>query len=78
MKHIILFFLWIYQMFISPLLHAATGTSSSCRYNPTCSEYAKQVISTYGVMKGTRLALQRLATCHPFAKVNQDKYNTTT
>ena len=48
-----------YKIFLSPLLF------SSCRYYPTCSEYAYQAIEKWGVRNGTRLALRRLARCRP-------------
>lgn len=49
-----------YQLILSPVLGPA------CRYYPSCSEYAHQAITRYGVVKGTRLAVQRLLRCHPF------------
>jgi hypothetical protein len=49
-----------YQYSISPLL------LPSCRFTPTCSEYAKQAIERYGFWHGTRLGLLRLLRCHPF------------
>ena len=49
-----------YQRVISPLLPA------SCRFAPTCSEYAAQALAQHGVGRGLRLALFRLLRCHPF------------
>lgn len=49
-----------YQLLLRPLL---TG---SCRYLPTCSEYAAESIAKHGVRRGTGLALKRLVRCHPF------------
>jgi len=49
-----------YQRMISPLLPAA------CRFAPTCSEYARQVVAEHGVIRGLALAAWRLARCHPF------------
>ena len=49
-----------YQWCISPFIPAR------CRYLPTCSEYAVEAISEHGACTGGRLALQRLARCHPF------------
>jgi putative membrane protein insertion efficiency factor len=49
-----------YQLILSPVLAPA------CRYYPSCSEYAHQAITRYGILKGSRLALQRLLRCHPF------------
>lgn len=49
-----------YQQYISPLKHP------SCRFYPTCSQYAIDAISQYGVIKGTSAALKRIIKCHPF------------
>ncbi|MGH9342511.1 MAG: membrane protein insertion efficiency factor YidD [Terriglobia bacterium] len=48
-----------YQVFISPAL------PSSCRFYPTCSEYAREAVEKWGVWRGSWLALRRLARCHP-------------
>jgi putative membrane protein insertion efficiency factor len=49
-----------YQQVISPLL------PPTCRFMPTCSDYALEAVSTYGVFKGGWLALKRILKCHPF------------
>ena len=55
-----------YQILIRPLL---TG---SCRYLPTCSEYAAEAIVTYGALKGGWLGLKRVVRCHPFGGAGLD------
>jgi uncharacterized protein len=50
----------IYKRWISPLLPRA------CRYEPTCSVYAREAIERYGFARGARLAGARLLRCHPF------------
>jgi len=50
-----------YQKFISPL-----KGRGSCRFYPTCSEYAIQAIKEWGVIRGTGLALWRILRCNPF------------
>ena len=37
-----------------------------CRFYPTCSEYTKQAILKYGVLKGSWLGIKRISKCHPF------------
>lgn len=49
-----------YQIAISPILPA------SCRYTPTCSQYALEALRRYGALKGSWLTLRRLGRCHPF------------
>ena len=62
MKRLFLALIRFYQKHISPL------TPPSCRYTPTCSEYARQAITKYGAGKGGLLALRRILRCHPFSK----------
>jgi putative membrane protein insertion efficiency factor len=49
-----------YQVCVSPLL------GQSCRFTPTCSEFAHQAISAYGTGRGVLLTVRRLLRCHPF------------
>ncbi|MEO7987631.1 MAG: membrane protein insertion efficiency factor YidD [Gemmatimonadales bacterium] len=49
-----------YQRFISPLL------PPSCRFYPSCSQYALEAVTRHGALKGGWLAARRLARCHPF------------
>ena len=49
-----------YQLVLSPLL------PPSCRFYPSCSQYALEAVNRHGAMKGTWLAARRLARCHPF------------
>lgn len=60
----------VYKRCVSPLLHAISP--AECLYLPTCSEYAYVALVRFGVMKGSWLALRRLARCHPFAKGGLD------
>ena len=48
-----------YQKLVSPNL----GTN--CRYQPTCSPYAAEAISRFGVFKGGWLGMKRIGRCHP-------------
>ena len=49
-----------YQMAISPMFPA------SCRYTPTCSQYAVEALKKHGPFRGLWLALKRIARCHPW------------
>ena len=51
--------IWVYRKGISPYF------PPSCRYQPTCSEYAFQAIDRYGFLRGSWLALKRISRCHP-------------
>ena len=56
----------LYKRWISPSL------APSCRYVPTCSEYAMEAIDRYGVLRGGMKAVWRLLRCHPFVKGGLD------
>ena len=49
-----------YRLVISPL------TASSCRFQPTCSEYALEALRKHGVLRGSLLSIRRVARCNPF------------
>lgn len=55
-----------YRVCISPF------TPASCRYTPTCSEYAMESIRKHGPLKGSWLALRRLSRCHPWGGEGYD------
>jgi uncharacterized protein len=55
-----------YQLLLSPILGGA------CRFEPSCSVYARDAIETHGLARGSWLALRRVARCHPFARAGVD------
>ena len=55
-----------YQIAISPLL------GPSCRFTPTCSEYARQALVKHGPVKGLWLAVKRILRCHPWGGSGYD------
>ena len=55
-----------YQICISPF------TPPSCRFTPTCSQYAQEAIVKYGPFKGGWLAFRRIMRCHPFGGSGYD------
>ncbi len=66
MRTIVITLIRFYRIFISPLF------PSSCRFYPTCSQYALDALNTYGLLKGGWLALKRLVRCHPFCPGGYD------
>lgn len=59
-KGVLIILIKLYQKFISPL------KKPTCRFYPTCSQYAVEAVDKYGALKGSWLALKRLLKCHPF------------
>jgi len=66
MKALALSMLRMYKRWISPSL------APSCRYVPTCSEYAMEAIERYGVVRGSAMGAWRILRCHPFVKGGYD------
>lgn len=60
MKTVLILLIKFYRKFVSPL------KPPTCRFVPTCSEYALLAIEKYGVARGVFLALRRILRCHPF------------
>lgn len=50
-----------YKVAVSPLV------PPSCRFHPTCSDYAREAIEHHGIARGALLAAKRLMRCHPFS-----------
>ena len=67
MKRFLLFLIRFYRRNLSRRKRRPT-----CRYIPTCSEYAVEAIERYGPVKGGRLAAWRLLRCNPFSKGGYD------
>ena len=63
MRRSLIFFIRVYQLLVSPLL-----PFNSCRFYPSCSQYAEEAIAKHGARKGGWYALKRIARCHPFHK----------
>ena len=69
MKKLIIFFINLYQKHISSWLDFK---GIKCKYYPTCSEYTKQAINKYGVLKGGILGIKRIIRCNPFSHGGYD------
>ena len=66
MRNGLVYFIRAYKRIISPFI------IRSCRYEPTCSEYAITAIEEYGTIRGTFLAAWRLLRCNPFSRGGYD------
>ncbi|MDB2700459.1 membrane protein insertion efficiency factor YidD [Alphaproteobacteria bacterium] len=62
----IIYLINIYKYLLSPLL------GNNCRFLPTCSEYTKDSILKFGLVKGCWLGLKRILKCHPWGKGGYD------
>ena len=69
MKKIGIILINFYQKYISKIFHFK---GVSCKYYPTCSEYTKQAIKKYGIIKGFFLGFKRIIKCNPFSKGGYD------
>lgn len=67
MKNIILKMILFYQRNLSPL-----KGKGCCIYTPSCSEYTRQAVEKYGVIKGIGLGVIRILRCNPFFKGGYD------
>ncbi|HIU10268.1 MAG TPA: membrane protein insertion efficiency factor YidD [Candidatus Avidehalobacter gallistercoris] len=66
MRKLFILLIRFYQLAISPYL------GSCCRYTPTCSSYAIEAITKYGVLKGGLMAAKRISRCHPWHEGGYD------
>jgi uncharacterized protein len=60
MKQMLIGLIKGYRLLISPLF------APTCRFQPTCSQYAMESIDRFGAIRGTWLAVRRITRCHPF------------
>lgn len=60
MKRAVLWVIQIYRRYISPRF------PPSCRFTPSCSQYAYEAIERYGLLKGGWLSLKRIVRCNPY------------
>jgi putative membrane protein insertion efficiency factor len=61
LKKIAICMVRMYQYAISPII----GGRNVCRFTPTCSEYTKQAIEKYGIVRGIKMGIKRISRCRP-------------
>lgn len=66
LRQVFLLPLRAYQRLLSPLL------PRRCKYEPTCSEYAAQAVTRYGILRGSVLGIWRLLRCNPWSHGGYD------
>ena len=66
MNSLFIFFIKLYQKFISPFI------GSSCRFNPTCSSYAIEAFQTHNFFYALYLSIKRILKCHPYGPQGDD------
>jgi putative membrane protein insertion efficiency factor len=71
MRRIIILIIRGYQYLISPFL------APSCRYTPTCSNYAIEAVQRFGFLRGLILSVRRIFSCHPWHHGGYDPVPTT-
>ena len=60
MKYLFIYLIRFYQLAISPYF------PSTCRFEPTCSQYTIEALRRFGFFKGSWLGIKRISKCHPF------------
>ena len=66
MKWVLMLPVWLYRRCISP------WKRPTCRFDPTCSQYALQALQEHGAWRGSWLTARRLCRCHPFTEPGYD------
>ena len=66
MRSVLIALIKVYQWTLSPFV------GFHCRFSPTCSQYAIEAITKYGVLKGMFLGTKRIAGCHPWCAGGHD------
>lgn len=69
MRKIFITLILIYKKTVSPIFE---NMGIRCKYYPSCSEYTKQAIEKYGVLRGWFLGIKRIIRCNPFSKGGYD------
>lgn len=65
-QSVLLALIWLYQRLLSPLF------AGSCRFEPSCSQYARQAVILHGALLGSLLAFWRILRCQPLCRGGYD------
>ena len=68
MNKILIKIITLYQLYLVAIIKQLLGVTCLCRNTPSCSEFTKQAIQKYGILKGLRLGIIRILHCSPFNK----------
>ena len=71
-RSVVIGFINLYQRTLSPDHGPLRVFGGTCRFHPTCSEYTKQAVQRFGVMKGLALGAKRVSRCHPLTAGGYD------
>ena len=66
MAYLAILLVRFYQLVLSPMKYFLFGSTHSCRFYPTCSQYAIEAYRRFGFLRGTYLATRRILRCHPW------------
>lgn len=66
MRHVAILAIRLYQLTLAPFFHG------SCRFTPSCSEYAREAFLRHGFVRGLSLSMRRLMRCHPLGAHGAD------
>lgn len=72
MTKVVLFLIKIYQLTISPDHGLWRRPTRGCRFYPSCSDYTRQAIEKFGILKGLQKSALRILKCHPFYRGGYD------
>jgi hypothetical protein len=71
-KSILILFVRVYRVTLSPAKMFLFGPSAECRFQPSCSQYAIEALKTHGALSGSWLAAKRVCRCHPWGECGED------
>ena len=71
-QHALILCIRLYRLVLSPAKLFLFGQFGGCRFEPSCSTYARDAVLRHGALRGSWLALKRVARCHPWGGCGHD------